>query len=132
MKYSDNQRKCNIAIFASGTGSNFINIYNHILDKEIFGNINILISNNPNCKAIEFAKKNKINYEVINKFRFSNDENIEKAMIKILAKKNIDLIVLAGYMKKIPKKIIESYPKKILNIHPALLPKFMVLKYMRL
>ena len=95
MKYSDNQRKCNIAIFASGTGSNFINIYNHILDKEIFGNINILISNNPNCKAIEFAKKNKINYEVINKFRFSNDENIEKAMIKILAKKNIDLIVLA-------------------------------------
>jgi len=125
LKYSnDNEQKCNIAIFASGTGSNFINIYNHILDGKIFANINILISNNPNCKAIEFAKKNKINYKIINKFRLSNNENIEKVIGKVLIKNNINLIVLAGYMKKIPKQIIELYPRKILNIHPALLPKF--------
>ena len=57
-------KKYNIAIFASGTGSNFINIYNNICNGNINARIKLLISNNPNCRAIEFADKNKINYKI--------------------------------------------------------------------
>lgn len=114
--------KCNLAVFASGTGSNFINIYNHIVNGDILGNLALLISNNPRCKAVEFAKENGIDYQIINKFRFS--DNIEEKMLEVLNNNNIHLIILAGYMKKIPRKVIEKYDEKIINIHPALLPKF--------
>ncbi len=116
-------KKYNIAIFASGTGSNFINIYNNICNGNINAQIKLLISNNPNCRAIEFADKNKINYKIINNFRFK-DNQIDNVMLGALSNYEIDLIVLAGYMKKISKKVIEFYNGKILNIHPALLPKF--------
>jgi len=118
----DVDSKCNLAVFASGTGSNFINIYNHIINGNIFGNLVLLISNNPTCKAVEFAKENRIAYQIINEFRFS--DNIEEKMLEVLDDNNIHLIILAGYMKKISRKIIEKYDEKIINIHPALLPKF--------
>ena len=122
MKSLIKRGKSNLAVFASGTGSNFINIYNHISEGKILGNLNLLISNNSNSRAILFAKKNHINYKIINQSRFS--KNIVDVMLKTLNDNNIDLIILAGYMKKIPKEVIAIYPNKILNIHPALLPKF--------
>ena len=115
--------KKKIAIFASGTGSNFKNIYNNICNGYINASIEILISNNLNCKSINFAKKNNIHYKIINNFRFSEND-IEGVMLKTLKEHEIDLIVLAGYMKKIPNQIISVFEKKILNIHPSLLPKF--------
>ena len=119
----NSNNKCNLAIFASGGGSNFKNIYNHICNNYIHAEIKILISNNSNCGSVLFAKENKIQYKVINNFRFSDDK-IDNIMLNILKDNNIDLIVLAGYMKKIPEKIVKYYYNKILNIHPALLPKF--------
>ena len=116
--------ECNLAIFASGTGSNFINIYNNTTSGEILGKVKLLISNNPRCKAIEFAKENNISYEIINKSRFPDSGHVEKTILQVLDNNNIDLIILAGYMKKIPKGVIEKYNNRIMNIHPALLPKF--------
>ena len=116
-------RKYNIAVFASGTGSNFINIYKYIRNQSINAHMSLLISNNPNCKAINFAKENDVKYEIINNSRFSKDQ-IDNTMLNILKDYKIDLVVLAGYMKKIPKKVIKYYYNRILNIHPALLPKF--------
>jgi len=115
--------KCSLAIFSSGTGSNFINIYNRITNGDIFAEVSLLISNNPKCKAVEFAKQNRINYKIINRFKFS-ENCLDREMLKALESHNIDLIVLAGYMKKIPDNIIKVYCNRILNIHPALLPKF--------
>ena len=123
MKANSKFRKCNLAVFASGAGSNFINIYNHIDIGEIFGKINLFISNNPNCKATLFAKEKKINCKIVNKSRFSNHE-IDDVMIENLDFYEIDLIILAGYMKKIPQKVVDKYLGRILNIHPSLLPKF--------
>ena len=117
------ETRYNIAVFASGTGSNFTNIYKHIRNGNIWAEMSLLISNNSNCKAISFAKDNNINYKIINNSRFS-DNQIDDIMLKILMNNKVDLIVLAGYMKKIPKKVIEYYHNRILNIHPALLPKF--------
>ena len=107
----------NIVVFASGTGTNFINIYKKLK----LGNINLLISNNANCGAVVFAKKNNINFKIINK---SRSENLEKDYENVLEKYNPDLILLAGFLKKIPKKIINLYKNKIMNVHPSLLPKY--------
>ena len=119
----NNISKCNIAVFASGSGSNFINIYNHICDNKIEANLKLLISNNSYCNAVLFAKENNISYKIINGYRFESSV-IDNVMSKALEINNIDLIILAGYMKKIPPKIIGCYSQRILNIHPSLLPKF--------
>ncbi len=112
----------NIVVFASGNGSNFKNIYFCIKNKEINGKLVMLISNNPNCGAINFAKKYKINFKILNKYRCNYP--LAKEYEIVLKKCNVDLILLAGFMKKIPKNIVVSYKNKIINIHPALLPKY--------
>ena len=111
-----------IVVFASGNGSNFIKIFHFIKNKEINGSIVMLISNNPNSGAIQFAKKNKINYKILNIYRCNDSLNEEYEIV--LKKCNVDLILLAGFMKKIPKNIVKLYENKIINIHPALLPKY--------
>ena len=110
--------KKNTAVFASGSGTNFMNIYNN--SKHV--NIVALITNNSKCGAVDFAIKNKIPFKIINDFKFPN--NKIEAYKKILNKHNIDLILLAGFMKKIPLEIVKNYDKKIMNIHPSLLPKY--------
>ena len=113
-----------IAVFASGTGSNFIAISNQISDGKINGVIKILISDNPSAKAIEFAKSNNINYKIISKDIIRDSKLHGEFLIEILKIAKIDLIVLAGYLKMVPSNIISNYKNKIINIHPSLLPKF--------
>ena len=109
-----------IVVFASGSGTNFINLYNNVKNGEIV----LLISNNSNSGAIRYAIENQIDYKVINDFRYPdiNIKNIEYE--SVLSDCKPDLILLAGFMKKIPSNIIELYPNKIMNIHPSLLPKY--------
>ena len=112
-----------IAIFASGSGSNFINIYNNAKANNIKGSILLLVSNNKNCGAVKFAIKNNINLYIYNLDLFPNDFN-NLLLIKKLIFHGIDLIVLAGYLKKISSKLIKVFNHKIINIHPSLLPRF--------
>ena len=100
----------NIAVFASGTGSNFINIYNGLKNNSINGEIKLLISNNSNCGAVLFAIKNNIEYKIINDFRFPIEKNKEYELV--LNFYRIDLILLAGFMKKIPVNIVRFVKKK--------------------
>ena len=116
--------KKNIAVFASGTGSNFVSIYNQINEGVINGKIALLVSNNSDCKAVFFAKSNNIEVFIINQEIMSDCNKNENFLYKALEKEEIDLIVLAGYLKMIPTQIISYYKNKILNIHPSLLPKF--------
>jgi len=110
--------KKNIVVFASGTGSNFISIYNQIKKRDINGSIVLLISNNINCLAIDFAKNNNINTYIIDKVKY------EESLLQKIESLETDLIVLAGYLKMIPLQIILNYKNRMLNIHPSLLPKF--------
>ena len=112
----------NIVVFASGNGSNFKNIFRCIERGDINGSLIMLISNNPKSGAVQFAKKNKINYQILNKYRYN--DSLNKKYEEVLKNCNVDLILLAGFMKKIPKNIIRLYENKIMNIHPALLPKY--------
>jgi len=116
--------KKKIVIFASGTGSNFVSIYNHIEKGEINGVIALLISNNQNCGAVDFAKKNNICTAIIDKDVINNNIEYQVFLLNKISSVNADLIVLAGYLKMIPEEVILRYDSKILNVHPSLLPKF--------
>ena len=113
-----------IAIFASGGGSNFKAIYEKIISGYIPAEISIVVSDNPNCGAIKFAKKNTLSTFIINKTRYPNLNTRNMILKQNLIKAEVDLICLAGYMKMIPINIVLHFENKILNIHPALLPDF--------
>jgi phosphoribosylglycinamide formyltransferase-1 len=107
-----------IVIFASGSGTNAENIIKYFENKAI-ATVVAVFTNNPNAKVIERAKKFQIPTEI-----FSKDELFESKVLQNLSVIQPDLIVLAGFLLKLPKSMIESYPNTIINIHPALLPKY--------
>jgi len=114
--YMKNKKK--IVVFASGSGTNFINIYKNIKN----GIVVLLISNNSKCGAVEYARTNSIDYKIINKVRYP--DALKKEYEIVLNYHKPDLILLAGFMKKIPLNVIKIYKNKIMNIHPSLLPKY--------
>lgn len=108
----------NIAILASGSGSNAENIANYFASSPEV-NISLIISNNPNAYVLERAKRLGIASLVVPKTEFTAADKL----IATLKEHNIDFIVLAGFLLLVPAKLIEAYPGRIVNIHPALLPK---------
>jgi len=113
-----------IAVFVSGGGSNFKAIHHQIQKREIPGEIVLVISNNPNCGAIEYANENSIPIIIINAAQYPNPHTRDEFLIETCLKAEIDLICLAGYMKMLPPTFVKQYENKILNIHPGLLPEF--------
>ena len=112
--------KKNACIFISGTGSNLKNLILQSRNYNFPINIKIVISNNKNAFGLIYAKKNSIRHFLINT---KNDKYIYQ-LTNILINEKIELICLAGYMKILPKKFLDLFRKKIINIHPSLLPKF--------
>lgn len=117
-------KKLNIAFFASHGGSNFQSIVENIISGQIEANATLLITNNSGCYAIERAKRLNVPFVHISSNQFESPDKFQQELLRILKLNKIDLIVLAGYMRKIPLNIIKQYPNRILNIHPALLPKY--------
>jgi len=113
----------NLCVFASGSGSNFIEL-NKFSKNESNFNLKLLISNNQNCGAVEYAISENIKIKIINSNNYSNSSDYINKILLCLMENKIDFIALAGYLKKIPNQIIDKYYRKILNIHPSLLPKF--------
>jgi len=116
--------KKKIVVFASGSGSNFQSIIDAVDAGEINAEISGLITNNPSAFSIERAKRAGISALVIAEKYFSTYEEYEESLLKHLALFEAEIIVLAGYMRKIPSSLISKFEGNILNIHPALLPKF--------
>ncbi|MCX6122912.1 MAG: phosphoribosylglycinamide formyltransferase [Ignavibacteriales bacterium] len=114
----------NIAVFASGRGSNFQAIL-HAIDAGLLpARIVVLISNKFDAGAIEIARAYNISTQHLSQKMFSSEEALADAMLEILEKEHAEFIALAGYMKKIPAHVIQQYRNRIVNIHPALLPSF--------
>ncbi|GBU06737.1 phosphoribosylglycinamide formyltransferase 1 [Bacteroidales bacterium] len=108
-----------VAIFASGSGSNAENIVSYFNDKEWIS-IPFIISNKAEAFVHQRAKAMEIK-----SFSFCKKEDFENGcVLKFLKERNIDFIVLAGFLLKIPENLIDAFPNKIINIHPALLPKY--------
>ena len=108
-----------IIVFASGSGSNFEEICKYFKDKKEIS-IDLLICNNSKAKALNKAKKYGVKTLLISRSSFYERDAALNAILKI----SPDLIVLAGFLWKMPTKIIDHFPNKILNIHPALLPDY--------
>jgi phosphoribosylglycinamide formyltransferase-1 len=107
-----------IVIFASGSGTNAENIIKHFKSRNT-GTVVSVFTNNPNAKVIDRAIKYHLPTEI-----FSKDELNEGLVLQKINAIQPDLIVLAGFLLKFPESIVELYPNKIINIHPALLPKY--------
>lgn len=107
-----------IVIFASGSGTNAENIIKHFKSTST-GTVVSVFTNNPNAKVIERSKNFQIPTEI-----FSKEELYSGKVLQKLVAIAPDLIVLAGFLLKFPKNIVESYPNAIINIHPALLPNY--------
>jgi len=110
----------NIAIFASGEGTNAENLFNYFNnDRRV--KFKLVVTNSDTAGVIERAEKYKKNVQIISKTALN--EYTEK-IIEFLKTENIDLIVLAGFLLKIPEAFIKAFPNQIINIHPSLLPKY--------
>lgn len=113
------KKKANVAVFASGGGSNAEEIFKYFLNhKEI--DVSLLLTNNPNAKVLERARKYEVPSVVFTKNEFVQGGRVEK----LLSESNVTHIVLAGFLWLVPEFLIRSFPDKIINIHPALLPKY--------
>jgi len=113
-----------IGILVSGNGTNLQAIIDAVKAGKIDGKINIVISDNPKAYALKRAAQSNIPTHIINYKEFKGREEYDKKIITILKEKEIDLIVLAGYMKIITPQLINAFKNRIINIHPALLPSF--------
>ena len=109
----------NVAIFASGSGTNAQAIIEH-LGKNDLGRVSAIFCNNSNAYVLKRAKKYNIPYFVFDRDEFYKTTHI----IDLLREKQTDFIVLAGFLWLIPENMIHSFPDRIINIHPALLPKY--------
>lgn len=108
-----------IAIFASGAGSNAEKIIQYFKHSNHI-KVQLIVCNNAKAGVLSIAAKNNISILQINKEVFFKGD----AYIKELTEAKIDLVVLAGFLWKIPKKLVETFDNRIINIHPALLPKY--------
>ena len=121
MLKSTGDKKTNIAVFISGTGTNFKNLIQYSLKKHSKFKIKLVVSNNSNAKGLEYAKKFKIKKKIIN---YKNLINSEINILGYLNKENINIICLAGFMRILTANFIKKFKGKIINIHPSLLPKY--------
>ena len=112
--------KKNACIFISGKGSNLKNLINRSRDYSFPITIKLVVSNKKKALGVLHAKKNFIPYLIIN----TKSQNFENHLLQDLKKYNISIICLAGYMKILSKKFLRNFGKKVINIHPSLLPKF--------
>ena len=119
------ERKINIAVLVSGGGTNL----QALIDAEkagiiSSGSIKLVVSNNPNAYALERAKNAGIKSAIITKKELGSQEAFEDALIKTLEDNNIELIVLAGFMSILSEKFTSRFEKRIINVHPSLIPSF--------
>ncbi|NCT17695.1 MAG: phosphoribosylglycinamide formyltransferase [Flavobacteriaceae bacterium CG_4_8_14_3_um_filter_34_10] len=111
--------KNRLAIFASGNGSNAENIIRYFLESDTV-EVVLVLSNSPKAKVLERARSLNISVATFSK----EDFYMSEAILKRLLKEKIDWIILAGFLLKFPEPILQHYKNKVINIHPALLPKF--------
>ena len=113
-----------LAVLVSGNGSNLQSIIDSINIGEINANISLVISNIETAYALTRAKKENLNSAFLNHKNFSSRESFDQALSELLIKHKVDLIVLAGFMRILSNSFIEKFNRKIINIHPSLLPKY--------
>ena len=113
-----------LAVLVSGRGSNLQAIMDSIDREELDAHLSIVISNTKDAMALKRAEKHEIKTIFIDPSNYSSSKEYDKALVLKLKEFSIDLICLAGYMRILGEEMIQTFEKKIINIHPSLLPAF--------
>ena len=113
-----------LGILVSGQGSNMTAILNACEQGYLQAEVEVVISSNPNAKALTKAKERKIDVISFNEATNKNPEVLDTSICEVLHEHKVDLVLLAGFIKKIGPKVLSVYEGRILNIHPSLLPKY--------
>lgn len=112
------------AVFASGTGTNFDALVAAQKEGKLQAEIVCLMADQPNAKALDKAKNYEIKAQYFNPKSYANKAEFEKDLIQWLKSQEIELIILSGYMRIVGPTLLEAFPNRIVNLHPALLPNF--------
>ena len=113
-----------LAVFASGTGSNYEAIMKAIQQGSLKAQVSLLICDQPNAAVIQKAKNYGTEVVVFDRKNYATKQTFEAAIVKTLQSNQIDWVILAGYMRLIGETILQPYQGRIINIHPSLLPSF--------
>jgi len=113
-----------LGIMASGSGSNFEAIATAINQGTLNARIEIVIYNNPNAKVVDRANRLGIPVQLLDHRTFESREALDEAIVVALAAAGVDWIIMAGWMRRVTERLISAFPRRILNIHPSLLPSF--------
>jgi len=119
-----NKKKFKIAVLISGNGSNLQSLIDESFTSDCLYEISCVISNNPNAFGLVRAKKNNIFSLVVNHKDYEQRKDFDLALEREINNIDVDLIVLAGFMRILGKSIIKKYHNRIINLHPSLLPKY--------
>jgi len=113
-----------LGIMASGSGSNFEAIAQSIANQELNAQIQVLVYNNPSAKASARADRLGVPKVLLNHRQYASREALDQAIVATMREHQVDWIVMAGWMRVITQELIDAFPRRILNIHPSLLPSF--------
>ena len=123
-KFNKFEPKLNIAVLASGEGTNYQVLIDLFKNKKLDIDIKLLISNKENSGCIKRSIKAEIPYFLILEKNYETKEKFESEIIKVLKENNVELIVMAGWMKIASENFVNTFRDRIINIHPSLLPSF--------
>ncbi len=113
-----------LGVLVSGSGSNLQAIIDHIEAGRLAARVQIVISNLPGVLALERAKNHGIPSMVLSHKEFKDREAYDRRLVEVLKQNNVELVILAGFMRIITKALLSAFPMRVMNIHPALLPSF--------
>lgn len=116
--------RVNLAVFGSGNGSNCRAILQAIRDKRLSATVTVIVSDRNDAGILKIASENDIPGYWICKEQYEHKNQFFDNLFRVLKQHKVDMIILAGYLRKIGPPLLEAYPERILNIHPALLPAF--------
>ena len=118
------KKNLDIGVLVSGSGSNLQSIIDHIEKGLLKARIKAVLSNNSDAYALERAKKHNIPFFVVRHHDFPGREDFDRKMIEILKSHEVELVLMAGFMRVLTPLFLRTFPMKVMNIHPALLPSF--------
>lgn len=113
-----------LGVMASGSGSNFEAIAQSIADQTLNAQVQVLIYNNPGAKAAARADRWQIPSMLLNHREFASREALDEAIVQTLQQHGVEWVIMAGWMRIVTPILINAFPRRILNIHPSLLPSF--------
>ena len=117
-------KKVFLGVLVSGSGSNLQALIDHAKRGALDAEIRIVVSNNPCAFALERCRKHGIPSAIIDHREFTSRETFEDRLVDVLQTVGVDLVVMAGFMRILSRKFFQSFPMRVMNIHPALLPAF--------